>query len=490
MTLNNLLSEPVGWHPIVPPRRHSMPSTPVVTSSEDDSTPTSALNTLVSNLRNRVANGEMIEARMDGTEADLLRELRTRVESISSSLIGNDAALARALVDLLTNLHHLSDIQTSLSQVPSHISKLDKISMNALDKPPPIDVYDTLSRQLSDLQIERLSSQASNSTQQLSTPAVAFEASLLWSRIDAELEKVVMLCKQRFVTLSRPSHDYLPPKYDGENYDDLDLESLPDYEAKGRISLEEPKSPKAGSFQSQQTSRVGDEKMRMDLEAVAMAIERLYIVTPQLHNQRVELKSSKMEELAKAEASSRASSFAKGKERDLKELEKIVQLIGKASERTYRDQSVILDGDMQNRLEKAKRDETAKASYKPCYLGFFLLTYVVTREMPLWNSSFTILKRVEYTVKMLSCRLEIQKLCLHSQSSSVNRYLNQKGGKIYLVLFRFLSLSRNLFLPVSYLRTKNSWKSTILSNEIGVGVRLLLRWLGYAHRLQEQRMHL
>jgi len=355
-----------------------MPSTPVVTSAEDDSTSTSALNTLVSNLRNRVANGEMIEARVDGTEADLLRELRSRVESISSLLIGNDAALARALVDLLTNLHHLSDIQTSVSQVPSHISKLGKISMNALDKPPPIDVYDTLSRQLSDLQIERLSSQASNSTQQLSIPGVAFEASLLWSRIDAELEKVVLLCKQRFVTLSRPSHDHLPPKYDGENYDDLDLESLPDYEAKGRIPLEEPKSPKAGSFQSQQTPRAGDEKMRMDLEAVAMAIERLYIVTPQLHNQRVELKSSKMAELAKlelakAEASSRASSLAKGKERDVQELEKIVQLIGKASARSYRDQSVILDGDMQNKLEKAKRSETAKASYKPCYLDFFFL---------------------------------------------------------------------------------------------------------------------
>ena len=120
----------------------------------------------------------------------------------------------------------------------------------------------------------------------------------------------------------------------------------------------------------------------------------------------------------------------------------------------------------------------------------FLFDFVVSREMPLWNNSFTILKLVEYTVKMLSCRLEIQKLCFHSQSSCANRYLNQKEAKIYLVLFRFLSLSGNLFLPVSYLRNRNSWKSTIISNEVGVGVHLLLRWLGYAHRLQEQRMHL
>lgn len=373
MALNNLLSEPVGWHPIVPPRRHSMPSSPEVTSLDEDSTmQTSALKILVSNLRISAADSEMIEARVDGTEADLLGELLTRVESISSSLTENDAALARALTELLMNLHRLSDIQTNVSQVPP---QLDEIYKNLPDKPPPIDVYDTLSRQLSDLQIERMSSQVGNSTSHLTSPAVAFQASMLWSRIDTDLEKVVLLCKQRFVTLSRPSHDYLPPKYDGEDYDDLDSESLPDYEAKGQTSLEEPKSPKGGPFQSRQTSRLVDEKMRMDIEAVAMAIERLYIVAPQLHNQRVELKSSKMAELtkleqAKAAASSRTSSLVKRKERDVEELEKIVHMIGKVSDRTLRDQSVILDGGMENRMERAKRKENAKASREVWYLVF------------------------------------------------------------------------------------------------------------------------
>ncbi|KAJ2926581.1 hypothetical protein H1R20_g10516, partial [Candolleomyces eurysporus] len=102
-----------------------------------------------------------------------------------------------------------------------------------------------------------------------------------------------------------------------------------------------------------------DEKMRLDLEGVAMAIDRLYLVAPQLHNQRAELKASKIAQLERARKEGSTSS-RKGKERDRKELENIIDLIGKASERTLKDQSVVLEDGMQSRLEKAKIKDLAK----------------------------------------------------------------------------------------------------------------------------------
>ena len=368
MALNNLLSEPIHWHPILPPRRHSMPTSPVDASSPEETTPASALRTLVSNLRNHVSHGEMIEVPVDNTEPDLLRELRMRVDTISPTLSQTDAGLAQALVNLLTNLSVLSDFQASVSQIPLHLTKPQSHSNTLI--PPPTDVFDTLSRQISELQLEHLSP---HSTSGFSFPERGLEASLLWSHIEAELEKVVALCKQRVVSLQKTGYDCLPPQYDIDDYDDL--ETLPDYEAGGRSSLDSPKSLKTGSFQPQAT-RSGDEKVRMDLEAVAMAIERLYIAAPQLHNQRVELKSAKLAELeklerARAEASkfTRASS-TKVRENDVMELERIVEMIGKASERRLRDQSVILDGNM---LERAKRKESAKV--RPLILACFLTSY-------------------------------------------------------------------------------------------------------------------
>ena len=111
------------------------------------------------------------------------------------------------------------------------------------------------------------------------------------------------------------------------------------------------------------------EKMRMDLEAVALAIDRLYLVAPQLHEQRVELKKSKREQLeqmerARAASSSRERSTVRpGKERATTEggeLEKMMALIGKASERRMLDQAVVLDGGMEAKLERARQRDQEK----------------------------------------------------------------------------------------------------------------------------------
>jgi len=374
MTLNNLLSGPIGWNPILPDRRRSMPASEsgAGPSFNKEDTQTSALQTLVNNLRNHAEDGEMLEVReLAGSDTALLRELRIRVDAISSSISTNDAALAKALVSLLSDLQRMSEIQANIPSNSTPISGFDMETSSILEAPPPIDVYDRLTRQLSDLQIERLSSQTPGSS---ASPLVVVETALLWSRIDTELENVVALCKERTETLPKFTQDYLPPQYD---YDD-DLEYPPEYDGAGRSSFDDSKSKPAHPHQAT-VSRQTDEKMRMDLEAVAMAIDRLYLVAPQLHNQRVELKSTKLAQMEKARREGSTSTSTgpstrmgtpnqreksgKGKEKDIKELENLLDLIGKASERTLKDQSVVLDGNMKARLERSKRRESAKVHF-------------------------------------------------------------------------------------------------------------------------------
>jgi hypothetical protein len=288
----------------------------------------------------------MIEVRETNSDANLLRELHRHVESISLSLPESDATLAKTLVSLLSDLNRLSDIQADTSHLPNHIVHSE--TARVLDAPPPVDLYDTLTRQLSEFQVERLASQAGIHSPSTS-PLLAVETALLWTRIDSELDKVVALCRQRTENLPVFSHDYLPPQYDVDDYDP------PDYDIHSRKSFDDEKI-KAGHPQL----RAGDEKMRMDLEAVAMAIDRLYLVAPQLNNQRVELKSSKLAQMEKASREPVVQSRRNGKERDVRELENLLDLIAKSSERTLKDQSVVLDGSMQARLERARQGESSK----------------------------------------------------------------------------------------------------------------------------------
>jgi hypothetical protein len=103
-----------------------------------------------------------------------------------------------------------------------------------------------------------------------------------------------------------------------------------------------------------------DEKMRLDLDAVTTAIDRLYRVAPQLHNQRVELKSSKLRQLECARTP-QAASVSAGKQRE-RELEHIVDMIGRASERKLVDQTVIL-GDLDARIERARQRDFQKVCF-------------------------------------------------------------------------------------------------------------------------------
>ena len=360
MTLNNLLSVPTKWNPIVPDRRHSMPSNPQSSPSPHcDTVQSSALHTLVSNLRNREKD-VMIESRPSHSDTEVIAELRIRVENLSSKLDPGDAHLARTLVSLLSHLDRLSVIHATSS---SRASIIGISSWNPIEPTAgPSDLFSTLKQQLSDLQIERLS-HSDNSDP--GTPALTVEKTLLWSQIDEELETVVLICKERTDGLTRiSSADYLPPEYDPADYE---YDPLPAYNSGTRPSGDITNSKTRALSVSSVNSGQND-KMRLDLESVTMAIDRLYLVTPQLHNQRVELKSSKVEQMEKARRAGGQSlsdfqpSVAKGKPKDVeeKELDNILDLLSKATDRKLSDQSVVLKGDLKARLEKSRLRDTEK----------------------------------------------------------------------------------------------------------------------------------
>ncbi|KAJ7869088.1 HECT-like ubiquitin-conjugating enzyme-binding-domain-containing protein [Mycena olivaceomarginata] len=349
MTLNNLLSGPTAWNPIVPDRRHSMPSTPVTSTSTDPSS--SALQTLLANLRNRDPPDAMVEIH-GSSDTALIHELHNRVAQMSHTLEPSDAHLAESIVSLLSHFNRLSSIRAT-----DQSARLTPLEDRA-DEPlyPPGDLFNTLKRQLSDLQVERQSQQEPLAPN--TPPVVAVEKALLWSKIDEELEAVVAMCKERTERL-----EHLPPQYDVADYQ---LETPPQYDS---ASIRSSHDEKPNGLQSP-TLAAGSEKMRLDLEAVAMAIDRLYLVAPQLHNQRVELKSSKLAQMEKARrqgpasAAAPASAVSRGKQKekdpDTRDLENMLELIGRASERTLKDQSVILDGGMKTRLERARQRDVVK----------------------------------------------------------------------------------------------------------------------------------
>lgn len=115
----------------------------------------------------------------------------------------------------------------------------------------------------------------------------------------------------------------------------------------------------------------------MDLDAVTQAIDRLYAVAPQLSNQRVELKSSKVLQMERARSagssavhtptkleSTERSSKGKQKAADPQQMERLIEMINKASERKMVDQTVTLKGGLKGQLEKTQvRDQKKRDAF-------------------------------------------------------------------------------------------------------------------------------
>src|ERR1700731_2566961 len=120
-TLNDLLFAPTGWSTISPYRQHS--PTEFLTA-EGCRSPvevyTSALQTLLSNLRNLDSGDDTIKVCSSDNSSDLIRELFQRIELRSASLPPADAALALSLASLLSNFTRLHSVSShSLCATPT-----------------------------------------------------------------------------------------------------------------------------------------------------------------------------------------------------------------------------------------------------------------------------------------------------------------------------------------------------------------------------------
>jgi len=296
----------------------------------------------------------MVEIASAHNDAALSRELQGRVGRLfesddeSSSV---DAQLAKTLVSLLGCLQRLLLVHT---QDPALTPSSSTSPPTPTTASP--NVFDTFKRSFTELQNDR-----NLHTPPHSNPVSVVENVLLWSEIDIALEQVMTLCRQRQQALEPlllpSSSDVLPPEYDlaGSPTDDV----LPAYDGPRSSFAHEAKDAKRPSFSQERSNSatIRNEKMRLDLEAVTIAIDRLYLVAPQLLDQRVELKASKRAQLEKA----RQAGNSKGKEKH-RELEHMVEMIGRASERKITEQTYVMNSDTKGRQERARWRESQQVS--------------------------------------------------------------------------------------------------------------------------------
>lgn len=328
------------------------PQTQDTASSQPSS---SLLYTLVSELRQLDSGESMVEIATAHNDTALLRELQDRVDQVfdsSDESSSVDAQLAKTLVSLLNCLQRL--LSTCVKD-PITTPSLSTTPLTSNSANP--NVYDSLERSLTELQNDRsLHTPRSN-------PVSTVENALLWSQIDAMLEQVMTLCRQRTLEpLRLPSSlDAHPPEYDlaGPPTEDI----LPAYDGPRSSFSHEAHDLKRPSFTHERlvSATIQNEKMRLDLEAVTVAIDRLYLVAPQLLDQRVELRASKMAELEKAKQAGKGK--GKQKQGDLRELEHMVEMIGKASERRITDQTYVMDNGARTRQERARRRDSEQVTY-------------------------------------------------------------------------------------------------------------------------------
>ncbi|KAH9888116.1 HECT-like ubiquitin-conjugating enzyme-binding-domain-containing protein [Cubamyces lactineus] len=349
-------------------------------SSASSSASTAPLQTLVLNLRAQEPENMTECLTSDLTdEPSLVRELEKRIGRLAATQLSpHDGMLAQSLVSLVAHFQRLAELHPKPPRAKAaaapRTASWSASPADTLHHSLSGDPLVTLQRQLSDLQLER-DARDSVDAHPNRPPVQEIETALLWTRVDQEFERILELCSQRPPDVDADL-DHLPPEYDEGGYtgpfgSDAELPVYEPGDHQSGLTADKAKSDFVRSRDrepSSATTAIGgvSEKMRMDLEAVALAIDRLYLVAPQLHDQRVELKKSKREQLERASLAGPSKEKEKirvrpGKERaDAGEFEKMVELIGKASERKLVDQAVVLDGGMRAKLEQAQRRDQEK----------------------------------------------------------------------------------------------------------------------------------
>ncbi|GAA5966092.1 hypothetical protein JCM3765_002602 [Sporobolomyces pararoseus] len=363
------------------------------------------LSTLVHSLRQRTSSLSSFGMRTSETTSPLahnssissispnrplLDELHSQIELCAQDLSPTDAELARSLGSLLICIDRLASISVALNG-------------------------------LSNFEEEESQHKSVGAAREVEQA----ERDLLWGRVDDLSEKVRMLTRQRIEVAqmeeeeeedlvpeprsarasldnsqwSRRSRDIawdaaslsslpsynqehdvsspsLPPGY-FHNHDLQDEKETLEWDIKAPLSPRSPLQPDLEASTSatleqparriRKVSSMQSEKMQRDLDSVSQAIERLYVVSPQLANQRVEpdrrvLRERQLAKLGNAierlsqgrlddqRAASLPSAIhepetqAERSRREREAVDKLIERIDKAASRTLADQRVELNG--------------------------------------------------------------------------------------------------------------------------------------------------
>lgn len=319
----------------------------------------------------------------DGGEEGLMEELQTSIATIALDLNPLDAQLAISLGLLLSSIQRLLVVSRPVSARSSPLEFTNDHNAN---------LYATLERELKVLQDNR--SQWSDG-ETSSVVGVAREVELaerecLWGRVDELSEQVKVLCRVRAEEAvqqspfddSQPEPDVEPrkrisetaitglPRYSKEfdsthlPPDYVDDHSATDFKHSRRDSLSSINAVR--SNRNRLSTSGNSEKMQRDLDSVSTAIERLYIVSPQLANQRVEPDRRKLRERQLAKLGNAIERLSSGRLDDQRatasraseeepserrkrvqrqknlELDRLIEQIDRAASRTLADQRVDL----------------------------------------------------------------------------------------------------------------------------------------------------
>ena len=384
----------------------------------------------------------------DLTPEERVDEVRSRLEQLAPYLVSSDseAPMAKSLSSILgciCRLQTLYRVSPSLASshayratplnTPGHEtaastsyffpaikSPAAQTSTSASAQGAESDVFSNLHRQAKTLQSSHLTRNGSYDSANAVTAVEQAEVELLWGRIDDMMEEVSFASRhgQHRTSLRRgaeqtlvgatpamasddatfgaqhhlPEYETgLPPEYgqyDGLNgkhaYDDVDEKAHADGDTLRRST----------TTASRRALPASDEKMQLELDKMTSAIERLYVASPQLANQRVDAVRATLQDrqamreaqLAKlgtaveklskgrledqratlAEVQSVPGSVRNGqgkmasKQSRMESLELLLDNIDKASSRSMNDQRVTMSARQQEVLRGAQ--QTARAA--------------------------------------------------------------------------------------------------------------------------------
>ncbi|GEM07376.1 hypothetical protein Rt10032_c03g1393 [Rhodotorula toruloides] len=364
----------------------------------------------------------------------LVQELQVRVEAAANdSLPPAEAELARTLASLLSCIERLSSITR-----PSD-TYLAITSSATSSRPPSVAFVDGSTSSAVYVALEQEAAALSESSREQQLPhgmagamreVEQAERELLWGRVFDLSERVKLLSRQRVEALERdgeekwirtPQDASQDTKFHADSLYEESLSDLPRYshnlnsaqqnshlppayyhdfvadDKKEAFSLDgeeasdlQRSSTSAIRTRQRKVSMANNEKMQRDIENVTSAIERLYFVSPQLANQRVEpdrraLRERQLAKLGNAierlsqgrlenqravpspaadedgEESTPQRRAASWRVREQRAFDCMLDQIDKAASRTLADQRVELSG---KRREVLNLD-TAKSDFEP-----------------------------------------------------------------------------------------------------------------------------